>query len=99
MSDIPVGIWVGILLAMLHMWLCHMLLERVKRENTATFHKMGEFHLFLNNTPRSTGLFWKWLCSSAPTNENDGIVRLAGTLRILTVVVLAWFVVQATLIW
>lgn len=94
MNEIPADIWTGVALAVAHMALCHVLLARVKRENITTFEKVGAFHLFWNNTPRSTWLFWKWLCSSGPNSFSAGTRILAWTVRLLTVVFLVWFLFQ-----
>lgn len=94
MNEVPVVVWIGVAMAVVHMALCHVLLERVKRENATMFEKMGAFHLFWNNTPGSTWLFWKWLCSSGASNLSVGTRILTWAVRLLTVVFLGWFLVQ-----
>jgi hypothetical protein len=98
MNEIPNAVWVGVAMAIAHMVLCHLLLRRVKRENMAAFEEMGAFDLFGNNTPRSTWLFWKWLCSSAPNGFSTGTLVLAWITRLLTALFLCWFAFQVQLI-
>lgn len=98
MNEVPAVVWVGVAMALAHMALCHVLLERVKRENMTAFEKMGAFNLFWNNTPRSTWLFWKWLCSSGPNKFSTGTRILVWVVRLLTVVFLGWFLFQVRFI-
>ena len=94
MNQFPLTIWIGVAIAGLHMALCHVLLERIKRENKRVFEEMGSFHLFWNNTPRSTWLFWKWIFSSG-ANQFTAIVRiLTWVIRLISVLFLIWFAVQ-----
>jgi hypothetical protein len=94
MSEIPAVVWTGVILAVVHMALCHVLLARVKKENPQAYEKSGAFHLFLNNTPHSTLLFWKWLCTSVPNSLSTGTRTLVWVIRAFTLVFLCWFATQ-----
>ena len=95
MNEIPTVIWVGVALVVIHMALCHVLLQRVKREDATAFVKMGAFHLFWNNTPNSTWRLWKWLCSTEPNIFSAGTRILVWLIRLLTVVFVVWFLFEA----
>ena len=98
MNNIPMNFWIATCIVVVHVVLCHFILERVKRENPPAFERMGSPHLFLNNTPGSTWLFWKWLCSSDPNSFTVGTRTLAWIIRLLTVVFLGWFLFQVVAI-
>lgn len=93
MSEIPNGVWIGVALAVAHLMLCQLLLMRVKKESLDAFEKLGEFHIIWNNTPRSTVLFWKWLCSAAPQGLSTGIQLMVWSVRLLTLFFFGWFFV------
>ncbi len=94
MSEVPSAIWIGLILAVFHMALCCVLLTRVREESRNDFEELGEFHLIWNNTPQSTVLFWKWLCSTKPHRLSTGTRILVWVIRATTLAFLCWFGLQ-----
>lgn len=95
MNDIPIDFWLAFAVVVVQLVFCHVLTERLKRENPKLYISMGSPHILLNNTPSTVLAFWKWLCSSGPKKESQVIQRIALAVRLLTVAFLAWFVFQS----
>lgn len=93
MTDVPPYVWLGVLLAVLHILLCEVLLRILRKESPDEYRAIGEPHLTLNNTPRTAWLFWKWMLTARGHSDrfSPRIRHLVLVVWVLTLLFVVWF--------
>jgi hypothetical protein len=99
MSDIPLDFFVATVVVVVQIALSHCLLRTLEREHPQVFDRIGSPHMLWNNTPRSTWLFWCWLCSPQASLTSPGVAKLVWAIRLLTIAFLIWFATKLLAIW
>lgn len=82
----------------MNMILCQLLTNQLKKEFPTEYAKVGEFHLILNNTPRSTVMLWSWLLRRPVQKLGKSVIFKIYIIRIITTIVLVWFFYYLTFI-
>lgn len=91
MNEFPAHILITTALAIMDMIACHLLTNQLKKEFPTEYVKIGEFHIILNNTPRSTAMLWSWLLKRPAQNLGKSIIFKIYIIRLITTIVLVWF--------
>ncbi|WP_225980319.1 hypothetical protein [Paracidovorax avenae] len=91
MNEFPAHILIMTALAIMDMIVCHLLTDRLKKEFPTEYAKVGEFHIIINNTPKSTAMLWRWLLRRPNQKLGKSIIPKIYIIRLITTIVLVWF--------